>query len=90
MYFGNKLIIFPDALQLINWEKSFAWVYFRDNPNLMFSMCEVRLVPKIRRTMKEGFTQKKGVWKLQNKITKEVTAHAFIRIDDDSLKKIEN
>lgn len=54
-------------------------------------MCgfEVRLLPKIR-TLKEEFTQKEGVWKLQDEITKEITAHAFIRVDEDSLKRFEN
>jgi pre-mRNA-processing factor 8 len=40
----------------------------------------VRILPKIR-TLKEEFTQKEGVWKLQDEITKEITANAFIRID---------
>lgn len=42
-------------------------VYSKDNPNLLFSMCgfEVRILPKIR-TINEEFTQRDGVWKLQN------------------------
>lgn len=58
----------------------------------MFSIWrfEVRVLPKIRRKIKEEFIQKEGVSKLLNEITKEVTAHAFIRNDDDALKKIEN
>jgi pre-mRNA-processing factor 8 len=38
-------------------------------------MCgfEVRILPKARTTMEE-FSQKDGVWKLQNESTKEITA----------------
>lgn len=31
-----------------------------------------------------------GVWNLQNEATKEMTAQAFLRIDDLSLKQFEN
>ena len=33
---------------------------------------------------------KDGVWNLQNEATKEVTAQAFLRIDDYSIKRFEN
>jgi pre-mRNA-processing factor 8 len=66
-------------------------VYSKDNPNLLFSMCgfEMRILPKIR-SLNEEFTQRDGVWKLQNENTKEITAQAFIRVDEDSLKRFEN
>jgi hypothetical protein len=38
----------------------------------------------------EGFTSKDGVWNLQNEATKERTAQAFVRVDDDGLKAFEN
>lgn len=50
---------------------------------------EVRILPKVR-LLKEQFTAKEGVWKLQNDITKEITANAFIRIDNDAFKRFEN
>lgn len=34
---------------------------------------EVRILPKVRSAM-EDFSQKDGVWKLQNENTKEITA----------------
>ena len=34
----------------------------------------------------EGFANKDGVWSLQNETTKERTAQAFLRVDDEALK----
>jgi pre-mRNA-processing factor 8 len=84
----NKL---PRSLTTIEWEKSFASVYSKDNPNLLFNMngFEVRILPKVR-AVKEEFSQKDGVWKLQDESTKEITAQAFIRVDEEGLKKFEN
>jgi pre-mRNA-processing factor 8 len=84
----NKL---PRSLTTVEWEKSFASVYSKDNPNLLFSMngFEVRILPKSRAAQEE-FSQKDGVWKLQNEGTKEITAQAFIRVDEEGLKKFEN
>ena len=81
----------PRCITTINWEQSFVSVYSKDNPNLLFSMngFEVRILPKIR-LLKEEFTAKEGVWKLQNDITKEITANAFIRIDNDAFVRFEN
>lgn len=38
----------------------------------------------------EGFAAKDGVWNLQNEATKERTAQAFVRVDDENLKQFEN
>jgi pre-mRNA-processing factor 8 len=38
----------------------------------------------------EGFANKDGVWALQNMATKERTAQAFLRVDDEALKAFEN
>eukprot|EP00344_Euplotes_crassus_P001207 CAMPEP_0197011060 /NCGR_PEP_ID=MMETSP1380-20130617/56937_1 /TAXON_ID=5936 /ORGANISM="Euplotes crassus, Strain CT5" /LENGTH=91 /DNA_ID=CAMNT_0042433439 /DNA_START=26 /DNA_END=297 /DNA_ORIENTATION=- len=54
-------------------------------------MCgfDVRILPKYRAG--EGqFSQKDGVWKLQNQSTKEITAQAFLRVDDEGFKRFEN
>ena len=66
-------------------------VYSRDNPNLLFSMSgfEVRILPKMRMAA-EGFANKDGVWSLQNEVTKERTAQAFLRVDDEAMKSFEN
>jgi pre-mRNA-processing factor 8 len=58
-------------------------VYSRDNPNLLFNMSgfEVRIKPKCR-MLGEAPVHADGVWKLQNDATKEMTAQAFLRVDD--------
>ena len=50
---------------------------------------QVRILPKIRMAA-EGFANKDGVWALQNIATKERTAQAFLRVDDEALKSFEN
>mmetsp|Transcript_39302 Transcript_39302/g.60007 ORF Transcript_39302/g.60007 Transcript_39302/m.60007 type:complete len:337 (+) Transcript_39302:897-1907(+) len=84
----NKL---PRSITTIAWEKTFVSVYSKDNPNLLFNMngFEIRILPKIR-AAKEEFSQRDGAWKLQNETTKEITALAFIQVDEEGLKKFEN
>jgi pre-mRNA-processing factor 8 len=79
------------SITTIEWENSFVSVYSKDNPNLLFNKCgfEVRILPKIRAN-KEEFTFKDGEWKLQNETTKEITAKAILRVDDEANKKFEN
>ena len=81
----------PRSVSTIEWENSFVSVYSKDNPNLLFNMCgfEVRVLPKMR-AINESFTNKDGVWNLQNESTKERTAQAFLRVDEESLKRYEN
>ena len=38
----------------------------------------------------EGFASKDGVWSLQNQHSKERTAQAFLRVDDEAMKAFEN
>ena len=66
-------------------------MYSQDNPNLLFSMSgfEVRILPKCRQVA-EGFSNKDGVWSLQNEVTKERTAQAYLRVDDEGMKAFEN
>eukprot|EP01129_Flabellula_baltica_P001911 TRINITY_DN11807_c0_g1_i1.p1 TRINITY_DN11807_c0_g1~~TRINITY_DN11807_c0_g1_i1.p1 ORF type:complete len:2342 (+),score=510.21 TRINITY_DN11807_c0_g1_i1:47-7072(+) len=86
--FKNRL---PRSVTTIEWEKSFVSVYSKDNPNLLFSMCgfDVRILPKIR-TYNEEFTLKDSIWNLQNVRTKERTAQAFLRVDQESMVKFNN
>lgn len=81
----------PRSVTTLEWDNSFVSVYSKDNPNLLFNMCgfEVRILPRIR-TYQEEFSQREGVWKLQNENTKEMTAQAFLRVDDEGMKKFEN
>lgn len=81
----------PRSLTTIEWENSFTSVYSKDNPNILFNMCgfEVRIKPKCRMYM-EQIQHKDGVWNLQNESTKEMTAQAFLRVDDLSLRAFEN
>ncbi|KAI9486401.1 MAG: splicing factor Prp8 [Benjaminiella poitrasii] len=81
----------PRSLTTIEWENSFVSVYSKDNPNLLFSMCgfEVRILPKIR-SLNEEFTLKDGVWNLINEQTKERTAQAYLRVDQESMDRFHN
>jgi pre-mRNA-processing factor 8 len=81
----------PRSITTIEWEGSFVSVYSKDNPNLLFSMCgfEIRVLPKIRQ-IGEEFTLKDGVWNLINEQTKERTAQAFLRVDEESRQKFNN
>ena len=81
----------PRSITTVEWESTFASVYSKDNPNLLFNMCgfEVRILPKVR-TAFEDFTHRDGVWNLQNEITKERTAQAFLRVDNESMSKFHN
>ena len=63
----------------------------RKHPDLTvtYVRVQVRILPKIRMVM-ENFANKDGVWSLQNEATKERTAQAFLRVDDEALKSFEN
>ncbi|KAJ4976555.1 hypothetical protein NE237_001661 [Protea cynaroides] len=82
----------PRSITTLEWENSFVSVYSKDNPNLLFSMCgfEVRILPKIRMSQEAFSNTKDGVWNLQNEQTKERTAVAFLRVDDEHMKVFEN
>ena len=81
----------PRSLTSLEWENSFVSVYSKDNPNLLFDIAgfEIRIKPKIRMLL-ETPVHKDGVWNLQNQATKEMTAQAFLRLDDYSIKRFEN
>eukprot|EP00123_Amoebidium_parasiticum_P018097 comp24100_c1_seq1/m.43515 comp24100_c1_seq1/g.43515 ORF comp24100_c1_seq1/g.43515 comp24100_c1_seq1/m.43515 type:complete len:2277 (-) comp24100_c1_seq1:626-7456(-) len=81
----------PRSVTTIDWDDSFVSVFSKDNPSILFNMTgfEVRIVPKIRMHGEE-LVHRDGVWNLQNEITKERTAQAFLRVDDDSLEKFNN
>jgi pre-mRNA-processing factor 8 len=79
----------PRSVTTLQWDDSFVCVYSKDNPNVLFNMSgfEVRILPKCRNS---DFVQRDGVWNLQNESTKERTAQAFLRVDDESLRTFEN
>lgn len=82
----------PRAITQLDWDAgTVVSVYSKDNPNLLFDMCgfEVRILPKIR-TFQEEFSLREGAWKLQNEATRELTAQAFLRVDDLGMKEFEN
>ncbi|EAY02411.1 pre-mRNA processing 8 protein homolog PRP8 [Trichomonas vaginalis G3] len=91
----------PRSLCEVNWNssensasgfhQSFASVYSKDNPNLLFYMCgfEVRILPKIR-LEREDFTPQEGTWVLQNEITHETTAFVFLRVSEKSITYFRN
>lgn len=81
----------PRSVTTIDWDDSYASVYSRDNPNLLFSMCgfEVRILPKIR-NQNEEFSVKDSVWSLVDNTSKERTAHAFLQVTEDDIQKFNN
>ena len=81
----------PRSITTVEWDNSFASVYSKDNPNLLFNMCsfEVRILPKSR-MLAEAMVHRDGVWNLQNEITKERTAQAFLRVDDAAVQRFHN
>ena len=81
----------PRSMTTFEWENSLVSVYSKDNPNLLFNMCgfEVRILPRCR-MQEERFASKEGTWSLSNEVTKERTAQAFLRVDDEGMKQFEN
>lgn len=81
----------PRSLTSIEWENSFASVYSKDNPNILFNMLgfEVRMIPK-QRASENDLSNKDGVWSLYNENTKERTALAFLRVDEEAINRFEN
>ncbi|KAI9828537.1 MAG: Pre-mRNA-processing-splicing factor 8 [Sarea resinae] len=81
----------PRSVTTIEWDDTFASVYSRDNPNLLFSMCgfEVRILPKTR-NLNEEFPVKDSVWSLVDNTTKERTAHAFLQVTEEDIQKFNN
>ncbi len=81
----------PRSIATIEWDDTFASVYSRDNPNLLFSMSgfEVRILPKIR-NLSEEFPTKDSVWSLVDNTTKERTAHAFLQVTEEDIQKFNN
>lgn len=81
----------PRSVTTIEWDDTFASVYSRDNPNLLFSMCgfEVRILPKIR-NLNDEFPVKDSVWSLVDNTTKERTAHAFLQVTEEDIQRFNN
>ncbi|KAI8634697.1 pre-mRNA processing splicing factor 8 [Xylariaceae sp. FL1651] len=81
----------PRSVTTIEWDETFASVYSRDNPNLLYSMCgfEVRILPKIR-NQNDEFPVKDSVWSLVDNTTKERTAHAFLQVTEEDIQKFNN
>ncbi|KAH5337603.1 hypothetical protein HBI39_062500 [Parastagonospora nodorum] len=81
----------PRSVTTIEWDDTFASVYSRDNPNLLFSMSgfEVRILPKMRNLTGE-FPVKDSVWSLVDNATKERTADAFLQVTEEDVQKFNN
>lgn len=81
----------PRSITTIEWDDTFASIYSRDNPNLLFSMSgfEVRILPKIR-NQNDEFPVKDSVWSLVDNTSKERTAHAFLQVTEEDIQKFNN
>lgn len=92
----------PRSITTLDWDTSFVSVYSADNPNLLFDMngFEVRIQPtKVVRKGLNGAldaaaasttTYKDGVWNLQNETTKEMTAQAHLRVEEEAVRAFDN
>jgi len=90
----------PRSISSLDWDDSFVSVYSSDNPNLLFDMngFEIRIQPvrASRKAVIGGHSAastpayKDGVWNLQNETTKEMTAQAHLRVDDESVLAFDN
>lgn len=89
----------PRSVTTIVWEDetSFVSVYSVDNPNMLFDMVgfEVRILPRIREKglgsgLSATASRGDGVWTLQNNVTKERTATAFLRVTEQGIQAFEN
>jgi len=95
----------PRSITTLDWDDigTFVSVYSGDNPNLLFDMngFEVRIQPVIRRAATAGggnsnsdehagISYKDGVWNLQNDTTKEMTAQAHLRVEDEAVQAFDN
>ena len=80
----------PKSITSILWEESYASVYSRDNPNLLFSMCgfEVRILPKCR--ARGDTSSNEGVWDLIDQATKERSAKAYLQVSQDEVNRFNN
>ena len=90
--FWNVKNSLPRSLTTIEWEDTFASVYSKDNPQLLFSMCgfEVRILPKVRTVNNEQYKLNDAVWNLTNESTKERTAQAYLRVSDEGINAFNN
>jgi pre-mRNA-processing factor 8 len=90
----------PRSITTLDWDECFVSVYSADNPNLLFDMSgfEVRIQPvKVARKViaggpagPAGTTYKDGVWNLQNETTKEMTAQAHLRVEEEAVQAFDN
>ena len=88
----------PRSITTLDWDASLVSVYSADNSNLLFDMCgfEVRIQPiKSARQVLSGVpapttTYKDGVWNLQNDTTKEMTAQAHLRVEEEAVRAFDN
>jgi len=81
----------PRSVTSLEWDNSFVSVYSKDNPNLLMDMFgfEIRILPKCR-AAGGVLVARDGVWALQNEVTKERTAQAFLRVEEAAQKAWEN
>ena len=83
----------PPSLTTVEWEQSFVSVYSRDNPNLLFNMLgfDLRILPKARMAeQQQQPSQTDGCWNLQSEATKERTAAAYLRVDQQAIDAFHN
>ena len=91
----------PRSITTLEWDDSFVSVYSTDNPSLLFDMSgfEVRIQPiKANQRAMNGIADvpgtstiyKDSLWNLQNESTKEMTAQAHLRVEEEAVCAFDN
>lgn len=82
----------PVSITTLDWEDSFASVYSKSNPNLLFSLAgfEVRILPRCRIEDRSGSNINDSVWNLVDESSMERTAYAFLRVSDEAIASFNN
>lgn len=81
----------PRSITTLEWDDTFASVYSKNNPNLLFSMCgfEVRILP-VERNRRGEFPTKDSVWTLNNADEQKRTAYAFLQVSEEHIQQFNN
>lgn len=80
----------PSSLTTMRWDATYASVYSKDNPSILFTMCgfEVRIIPKVRNTTL--VSGREGVWDLVHHNTKERTAQAYLQVTASEIDRFQS
>ncbi|KAL0204935.1 hypothetical protein P9112_000242 [Eukaryota sp. TZLM1-RC] len=90
--FWNLKQRIPSALCNLSWNDSFMSVYSSSNPALLIelSQFDLRIVPVSRIGKDAVANRTESTWALQDQITKDRTALAFVRVSKKGMERFNN